>query len=205
MHEPLTTRRPLWQPLTLGILLVAAGLTIFLRLLPPEVRPWNLAPIGALFLFAGARVRNLWLLAIPFCTAVFLDLFFFFQKDWPMPLSSYLAYGAYLFLGMILLQRSEHPVRVGLTAILGTVSFFLITNTAFWLEMVFNPALHTGTPYFCEANLSGLLKCYAQAIEFTRGTLLGDLVFSGLFFGAFAWLSRTYFAEERVNLSLGSN
>lgn len=198
MHDSPMNRRLDRQPLTLTILLVGAAFTIFLRLLPPDIRPWNLAPAGALFLFAGARARSWWLWLLPIFAQVMLDLFFLAQHNEPLPLPSYLAFGVYLLLGWGLLRRSESPVAIQTCSLLGSLGFFLITNTAFWLEMAIHPDLHVGNYYYCEANLSGLLKCYELAVPFSKATFLGDLFFSAVFFGAFAWLSRTYFVQERL-------
>lgn len=198
MHDSSLNRKFDRQPLALTILLVAAGITILLRLLPLDVRPWNLAPAGAMFLFAGARSRSWWLLLIPLAAAAVVDLFFLVRQNSPLPFPSYLAFALYTLLGWGLLRRSESPVAILASALMGTLGFFLITNTAFWLEMAINPSLHAGNYYYCEADLNGLLRCYEQALPFSKGTFFGDLVFSVAFFGAFAWLSRTHFVDERV-------
>ena len=42
------------------------------------------------------------------------------------------------------------------------------------------------------------MNCYAAAVPFYRGTLLGDVLFGASLFGAHAALSRAYFPAERV-------
>ena len=51
-------------------------------------------------------------------------------------------------------------------------------------------------------SLAGLADCYAAAIPFYRGTLVGDLVFSGGLFAAHAVLSRAYFPAERLAVAV---
>src|SRR4051794_29506028 len=46
-----------WQPLALGLILTACVLTALVRLKVVAL-PWNLTPVGALALFAGARLRS---------------------------------------------------------------------------------------------------------------------------------------------------
>ena len=198
MHDGSQNRKFDWQPLALSLLLIGAAMTIFFRSLSSEVRPWNMAPAGAMFLFAGARCRSWLFYVIPFAAQIAFDLVMFQTRDWSMPWESYLAFGLSIFLGWWLLRRSESPMKIGVVAFLGSMQFFLITNFAVWVGYALHPELSMGSPWYCEATWSGLLKCYEQALEFYRGTLIGDLVFSALLFGAYAWLSRAYFVTERV-------
>ena len=46
-----------WQPITLALILGACVLTALLRMKLIDV-PWNLTPVGALALFAGASGDN---------------------------------------------------------------------------------------------------------------------------------------------------
>ena len=45
---------------------------------------------------------------------------------------------------------------------------------------------------------AGLLQAYTVGIPFFWRTLASDLMYSGLFFGLHAWLSRTVSRGERV-------
>lgn len=72
-----------------------------------------------------------------------------------------------------LLRARLTPARVGLTAAISSVSFYLLTNAAVWY--VWYP--HT---------LAQLAHSYARALPFAVNTLASDLTFSGLLFGAYA-------------------
>jgi Family of unknown function (DUF6580) len=192
MHETSNTANESWRPLALAIGLSAIALSIIFRLLPGDLRfgMWNLTPIGAMCLYAGARMK-LWQAAIlPMAAMGLTDLYFLYAKGYDPPLASYGCFALYLLMGATLLRRTESPVRIGLVAFAGSIIFFLVTNFAAWLEQT--------QPY--GYGFDGLMKSYAEGLPFYRGTLIGDLGFSGVFFGAHAWLARTYFPTERVSI-----
>jgi hypothetical protein len=180
-------REPRLKPMTLalaGVAVLAAGLS----LLPPASRPWNFSAIGALALFAAARLG--------FWPAIGLSALALFIKDVgvylnfgmePQPLS-WLCFAGYVALGWLFLRRTESPVLIGASALCGGAVFFLTSNFVAWLQQAY--------PY--GYSLAGLLDCYAAGIPFHRGTLAGDLIFTTLLFGAHAVLSRAYFPAERV-------
>jgi len=85
------------------------------------------------------------------------------------------------------LRDTENPLAIGGAAIVGSVQFFLITNSA-WLAAS-NLYPHT---------LQGMLQCYAAGIPFFWRTLASDVVYSGVLFGLHAWLSRTVARSERI-------
>jgi hypothetical protein len=167
-----------------GVAVVAAAIT----LLPASFRPWNLSAIGALGLFAAARL-GFWP-AVGF-TALALglkDLGIYLHYGWnPEPLS-WLCFAGYVALGWAFLRRTESPLKIGSAALTASLIFFLTSNFLSWLGQAL--------PY--GYSLAGLLDCYKAAIPFYRGTLVGDLIFSGGLFAAHAALSRAYFPAERV-------
>ena len=60
------------------------------------------------------------------------------------------------------------------TAISASVIFFIITNFGVWITMNMYPK-----------SIAGLMECYAAALPFFRNTLLGDLAYTAIIFGAF--------------------
>jgi hypothetical protein len=72
------------------------------------------------------------------------------------------------------------------------VAFFLVSNFVSWLTQAL--------PY--GYSLDGLINCYAAAIPFFRGTLLGDVGFTAALFSAHAALARAYFPAEQVGLTV---
>jgi hypothetical protein len=178
---------PYFKPMTLALAGIAV-LAAATAMLPTTVRPWNVAALGALALFAASRLR------LPLALGVFalalavkeLGVYLQFGYD-PHP-PTWPCYFAYLALGWALLRKTESPRWIGGTAFGASVVFFLVTNFISWLEQAY--------PY--PYSLEGLLDCYIAAIPFYRGTLIGDLCFSAALFGAHAVLSRVYFPAERV-------
>jgi hypothetical protein len=178
---------PQFKPMTLalaGVAVLAATMT----LLPPTYRPWNLSAIGALGLFAAARL-GFWP-AVGF-TALALgikDIGIYLVHGWePAPLS-WLCFAGYVALGWVFLRRTESPVKIGAAALSASLIFFVVSNFMSWLGQ--------SLPY--GYSFAGLMDCYKAAIPFYRGTLFGDLVFTGGLFAAHAALSRAYFPAERV-------
>jgi hypothetical protein len=59
-------------------------------------------------------------------------------------------------------------------SIMASLVFFLLTNFAVWIL----------TPWYAKTFI-GLVQCYLMAIPFLRNTLLGDLSYVIIFFGAY--------------------
>ena len=192
--EPSTPSRPGFKPMTMSLVAVAL-LAAWMVLLPIHLRPWNLSAIGGLGLFAAARL-GFWP-AVGF-TALALgmkDLGIYLQYGWPPAPASWLCFSFYVALGWAFLRRTESGLKIGTASLAASLLFFLTSNFISWLEQ--------SLPY--GYSLSGLMNCYSAAIPFYRGTLVGDLVFSGGLFAAHAVLSRAYFPAERVALAPVAN
>lgn len=178
---------PRYKPMTLalaGVAVLAAGLT----LIPPSYRPWNLSALGALGLFAAARLGFWQAVAIFGLGLGVKELGAYIQYGMLPHPPTWACYLGYVVLGWAFLRRTESPWKIGTAALSASVIFFLVSNFGAWLEQAY--------PY--GYSLAGLLDCYAAAIPFYRGTLAGDLVFTAGLFGAHAVLSRAYFPAERV-------
>jgi len=155
---------------------VALGLTIsgaLLRLLP---HPPNVAPVGAMSLFAGARLNGwqAWLMPL-LLMAVTDPLVGGFSRSTPFIYASFLVS---VWIGRSL-RGTRRPLHIGAAAFLCALQFFLITNLATW-------ALGSMYPH----TLAGLGACYIAALPFFGLTLAGNLFYAALFFGAHAWLAR---------------
>jgi hypothetical protein len=175
------------KPMTLvltGVALLAALVT----LLPQPYRPWNLSAIGSLGLFAAARLGFWPGVGLLMIALGLKDVGVLLIHGWtPAPLV-WLCFGGYVLLGWIFLQQTESPLKIGATALGASLVFFVVTNFLAWLGQ----ALPYGYSF------AGLVECYVAALPFYRGTLTGDLLFTGVLFGAHGVLSRTYFPAERV-------
>jgi hypothetical protein len=144
----------------------------------------NFAPVGALSLFAGARLRGWQAYALPIALMAATDPFLGgYSSATPFVYASFLIS---VWLGTKL-RRTENPVWIGGMALLGSLQFFLISNLPMWLfGHYYGPGLH------------GLLADYTAALPFYRHTLESDLVYSAALFGLHGLLSRSVARAERV-------
>src|SRR5205807_2093559 len=92
-------------------------------------------------------------------------------------------YGCFLInvvLGRAFLRNTSNPAWVASVVLIGSTQFFLLTNLYEWWAGV---SLYAHT-------WAGLLTCYEAALPFFGRTLLGDLFYSAVLFGAHALISR---------------
>jgi hypothetical protein len=164
------------RPLALAVVILGALIRITQNL--------NFAPVGAISLFAGARLRGwkAWLLPLALMAATD-PLLGGYSAATPLV---YLSFVINIWIGTRL-RNSESPVWIGAAALSGSVQFFLITNFA-WLSA---SSMYPHT-------LAGVMQCYAAGVPFFWRTLASDLFYSGVFFGLHAWLSRTVSRRERI-------
>ena len=147
---------------------------------------WNFAPVGAMSLFAGARLRGWRAYALPLALMAITDpLLGGYSIATPLVYASFLIN---VWIGTRL-RQSESPLAIGGAALAGAVQFFLLTNLP-WL------CPSCGYP----AGFAGVLASYVAGVPFFWRTLASDLVYSGVFFGLYAWLSRTVARHERFFL-----
>jgi hypothetical protein len=165
------------RPMAMGLMVLGALLRV--------VQTMNFAPVGAMSLFAGARLRGWRAYALPIALMAVTD-----PIVGGYSFTTPFVYGSFLIMVWIgtKLRRTENPLWIGTAAAAGSVQFFLITNFGMWL----------GYPQTYAHTLSGLASCYAAAIPFYGRTLASDLLYSAVFFGLHAWLSRTVARKERV-------
>jgi len=145
----------------------------------------NFAPVGALSLFAGARLRGWQAYLLPIALMAVTDPFrggYSFAT--PFVYASFLIN---VWIGSRL-RNTENPGWIAGAALVGSAQFFLLSNLAMWLAP---HSLYSHT-------LGGLFTCYVAAIPFFRNTLLADLLFTAVFFALHAVLSRTVVRSERV-------
>ncbi len=184
---------PSGQLITWGLVVAGWGLVVAMTVtftqLAPEYRLWNASVIGALALFSGARL-GVWRGLVIITVAIALkDLCLSLTTPWwePYPLT-YLYMGSYVVLGWWLLRPSPSVSRAVAIGFGTSIIFFLVSNFVSWL--------HQALPYGYSGE--GLWNCYIAAIPFYRGTLLGDVGFSAVFFGTHAALSAVYHRRERA-------
>jgi hypothetical protein len=141
-------------------------LAVAFRFLPNTL---GFAPVTASLLFFGARGsrRQMWFpLALMAAGDIYLTrVIYSYPFTWDH-LVTWAWYAAILWVGTNLRENAK-PVRVVLASAASSVSFFLVSNFAFWT---------TGLMY--PRTMDGLLTCYTAALPFFRRGLEGDVLFT---------------------------
>lgn len=167
---------------SLLIILVA----ILLRLIP---HPANVAPITPMALFGGVYLNKKYALGIPLLAMFISDIFLGFHNTMPF------VYGSFLLSGLIGIAVRKHKSTLTITgaALASSLLFFVITNFGVFLVSGMYP--HT---------ISGLINCYILAIPFYRNTIIGDLLYTGIFFIFFElleYMAGLYSSNLKVKIS----
>jgi hypothetical protein len=173
-------KKDIIQGLLIGAILIFTALS---RVFP---HPWNFTPVIAILIFSAANIKNAYVkLALPFLIIVLSDLLIHintgqgFHSGTPVVYMSYLAVSAISFFSL----RKVSLFNVFTTSILSSLIFFLITNFAFFYPASETVNLTLGTyPH----TWAGISASYMSALPFFKNALFGDLIFTGLMFGAYA-------------------
>lgn len=158
--------------LTIGTGLIL--LAIASRFLP---HPPNFAPITAVALFGGVYFSDKRIaMFIPFVIMLLSDLVLGFHN------TMFFVYGSFgLMVGAGMWLKNHFSVKnMVATSVLGSILFFIISNFGVWIT----------SGGFYPMNLAGLTECYIAAIPFFQNTLVGDLVYTSVLFGAFELAKR---------------
>lgn len=135
------------------------------------VLPYNFSPVAAIALFGAAMFSNRILASVlPLAIMLISDVFIGFHD------TMWAVYGAFIAVALIgqVVRKNPNMTSALVGAAFSSVVFFLITNAACWLTM----------PEYSK-DLSGLLNSYAAGLPFFRGTFVGDLLFTLVFFGSY--------------------
>ncbi|MEK7658952.1 MAG: DUF6580 family putative transport protein [Patescibacteria group bacterium] len=161
-----------------ALVLVLIGVS--LRLLPHAP---NFTPIAAIALFGGVYFSKKTALIFPVLAMAISDIFLGFYE----PLIMLSVYGSFLLcvvLGFWLKNHKKWQTVAG-SVILSSVLFFVITNFAVWAF----------SPWYAKT-FSGLIQSYVMALPFFKNSLLGDIFYAGVFFGAYelaeVWIRKRF-------------
>src|SRR3989344_6436546 len=167
------------------------AVAILIRLFP---HPPNFAPIAAMALFGGAYLNRKYSLAIVFFSLLVSDYlllyvhpfssqFVNFSKAYsPLSLihsTTLFVYGSFLITALMGIWLKEHKSFKNVLAatLSSSILFFLITNFGVWAQGAY------------ARDITGLWQSYVMGIPFFKYTVLGDLFYTGLFFGGFETVS----------------
>lgn len=130
------------------------------------------SPVIALSLFGGAYIKDKRLaFALPLGMMLLSDAFIGFHG---LMWAVYGSIALGVVIGKLTSKKVTAPKIVG-GSLASSTLFFIITNFAVWAQYDMYPK-----------TMEGLGACYVAAIPFYRTGLLGDLVWCGILFGAFA-------------------
>jgi hypothetical protein len=162
----------------------------------PGLLPWNFSAAYAFAFCAGVYFprKNSWWLPLLVLLATDLGLNFYYQYENPdynvwsaanlaNLAFNYVAYAVLIFLGRRFKPQSSFASLLG-GGILGTILFYLITNTASWF---FNPFQNPEYAKTFSGWLLALTKGvngWPTTLEFFRNTLLSGGIFTALFVAA---------------------
>lgn len=182
-----------------SLLFVAITLIIvaFARLVD---HPFNFTPLAAMALFGVYYMKNKWFaFLLPLLAIMFSDVLvnLFVQNEhtgvWGYFLNptAYVVYGSLMLVGSLgLLMKNTKATSIMGFSILGSLLFYLVTNTAAWITDFGN--LYSN-------DLSGLVQSLWAGIPFYNNEitgsfflnqLAGDLFFNALLFGSYAIASK---------------
>ncbi|MBI3837160.1 MAG: hypothetical protein HY288_04400 [Planctomycetia bacterium] len=150
------------------------------RLVP---HPPNVTPIAAMALFGSAFFgdRKIAYL-VPLAAMLLSDIVLGYTIYGSTLLRSqpvvYACLIATVAMGRLIHDRRS-PWHVGVVVLASSVLFFVVTNFAVWAMGPLYPK-----------TWNGFATCYTAAIPFFRNSVVGDMVFSVVFFGGFVLLER---------------
>lgn len=169
---------------------------VVLRLVP---HGWNFTAVGALAMFAGCYLSpwqgmlvGLGAMGLSDFIGHYLELesMGFYDRSTMLAV-----YASFVLAGLIggALRSRVNFWSVPAAAVAGSAIFFILTNFASWLDPQMGYA----------KTAAGLIECYIAAIPFAGNNLVGNLLFSGIFFGAYEALAananRTATAQGQAN------
>ncbi|MBI2054314.1 MAG: hypothetical protein HYT36_03195 [Candidatus Staskawiczbacteria bacterium] len=132
----------------------------------------NFTPIAAMALFGGVYFSKKTAFVLPIVVMFISDMFLGFYE----PKIMAAVYGSFI-LCVILgfrLKKNKKWHTILASSFLTAFIFFFFTNLA----------VFAFTPWYAKT-LSGLLQCYLMALPFFKNSLLGDIFYTAVFFGAY--------------------
>jgi hypothetical protein len=157
-----------------GIVLVV--IAVLFRFASPAFGSWNIVPMGAVALYAGARLPKRWAWLVPLCAMVISDIVLDYGGGRSInELWRWVNYGTFTaitLLGPLAKGRNVGVWRYPVLSLAASTIFYLASNFAVWAEGQIYPM--TG---------AGLLTCYYMGIPFYFRTILADLAGTAVLFG----------------------
>jgi hypothetical protein len=158
------------------IVLAAAG-----RIVSQDLHLYNLVPVAAIGLFAGAvlkdkRIAFLLPLLSLFISDLFIELFpINAQQRGFYGIEQFFVYGSMLLVTLLgITMNKVSAVKVLGYSLTGSVIFFVVSNLGSYLSGMYG------------YGVDSFITTYVMALPFFRNTLLGDLIGNTVLFGGYA-------------------
>lgn len=170
----------------LAMVMILGG--ILLRLTPHIP---NFAPISAVAIFGGANLNKRFAIWVPLIAMAISDYLLLYVNPYGNPVfdissiqpikamfhsTTLYVWGSFIISGLIGIWLKGHkkkPSNIVGASFLASLQFFLITNFGVWAGGMYS------------RDLGGLLESYIMGLPFFKWTLLGDLFYTGVFFGTY--------------------
>lgn len=152
-------------------IIIALALVLFGVLSRYMPHPPNFAPIAAIGLLAGAYLPRRMAILLPAAAMIISDVFLGFHG------LIFWTWGAFIVIGLFasfVLKKNLNTATILASSLGASVFFYLVTNFGVWMEGLLYP------PTF-----AGLVSSYINGLPFLRNTLMGDLFYVALLFGAY--------------------
>jgi hypothetical protein len=155
-------------------------------------RPYGFAPQWAMAVFAGAVVKDRkWAFVLPVLSMFISDLLYqvlymkglttmagFYEGQW----QNYLLFALLVVIGFAI--KKINALNVFLASLAAPTVYFILSNFVVWASASPNAGL--GRP----KTFSGLMMCYGDGIPFYGTSLIATVLFSGILFGAYYFISK---------------
>ncbi|MDG1296813.1 MAG: hypothetical protein P8P48_06710 [Saprospiraceae bacterium] len=186
--------------LQIGFLTLIILVAAFSRMIPHQ---YNFSPLAAIGLFGAAHFEKKWLaVLIPLLAtwlsdvfinnmiyAQYFDGFTLFYGGFGWQYASYILIALF---GVAIYTKKVNILNVIGGALGASLIFFLLSNFGVFIS---NPIY--------SKDITGLLACYTAALPFAQGTLMGNVVYSSVLFGAYYVLQQnvSFFKLRHLNYS----
>ena len=156
--------------------------------------PHNFSPIIGMAIFSGAVIKDRRLaFVLPilsmFLSDVMFELFNIAPGFWGW--GQLVGYGILALITILAFNLKKiNVVSVVGYSLASSVIFYILSNLSFFIFD--NPIYHTYT-----SDAKGFMQCYIQALPFFKTSLIADLVYSGVLFGAY-YLVNQYVIKKQV-------
>ena len=168
---------------------LVAGVAVFRCVRPWVGGPENFAPLAALALCGAIYFPRPWSWVAPLVALLVSDIFLnLYYGLGPWTEGTGLAAISYLLIWALGSRLAKHPSwKVWLGGSIGaTLLFYMVTNTGAWWTIPIYEKSWTGWVQALTVGIPG----YPPTWTFLRGSLISDLLFTGLFVLGVEWSAR---------------